>query len=321
MPISRDDIPERDLGPAADPGSDVYVDAAIASARALAEREPGQARWVKPLVRAIRRRRLELPTLPPTVERVVKLIEENEVDVDELADAVSGDPALATRIMGVANSSYFRGASEVPSVREALMRMGIREARTIVIVVALRSTLLRAPGVGDAAHRIWRHSLLTASAAQEITLELPPWQASGFLAGLLHDIGQLVILAFVSQLAAWEDDETLLRPEAVDAIRAATHEALGAMVLASWGFPPAFCEAVYAHHDATRASGAAAPLAQAIELADRLAHQVEAGWPEAVAEIAEPLCALGARLGLSPERLADVAGEAEANLEALVKLS
>lgn len=162
--------------------TEYYSDAAISDAHSLAERDAGQARWIKPFVRAIKRRRLRLPSLSPTVGRVVKLIESPEVDLDELADAVNGDPVLATRIMGVANSTYFRGATEVPNVREALMRMGIREARTIVVVVALRSTVLRSPGLGDSARELWRHSILTALATQEITVELPPWQSSGFLA-------------------------------------------------------------------------------------------------------------------------------------------
>ena len=86
------------------------------------------------------------------------------------------------------------------------MRMGVREARTIVVVVALRSTVLRSPGLGDQARQLWKHSLLAASATQEITAELPPWETSGFLAGLLHDLGNLVVLAFVSELPAWQED-------------------------------------------------------------------------------------------------------------------
>ena len=157
-------------------------------------------------MRAILRKRLRLLALSPTTNRVIQLIESPDGDVDSLAPAVSGDPVLATRIMGVANSSYFRGATEVPNVREALMRMGIREARTLVVVVALRSTLLRSPGLGELAQKLWRHSLLSASGTQEIMQEIPPWQNSGFLAGLLHDLGQLVVLAFVAELPAWQDD-------------------------------------------------------------------------------------------------------------------
>ena len=302
-------------------GAEQFADAAIAGARGLVERDPDQERWVTPLVRAIKRKRLRLPSLSPTTHRVVRLIEQADVDLDELAEAVNGDPVLATRIMGVANSSYFRGATEVPNVREALMRMGVREARTLVVVVALRSTLLRSPGLGEKAQELWRHSLLTASATQEITQEIPPWETTGFLAGLLHDLGQLVVLAFVAELPAWQDDGASPSESNVDAILGATHAALGAMVLASWGFPVAFCEAVLCHHAPEGIEGEALCLAQAMDLGHSLARGIAEGLTESADDLDEALLAKGEQLGLDAARLFDIAEEAEANLEALSKLA
>lgn len=318
MSVEAVDIGDEGLGAH---GAERYADAAIAGAKALGEADSAQQRWVTPLVRAIRRRRLRLPSLSPTTHRVVRLIEQAEVDLDELAQAVNGDPVLATRIMGVANSSYFRGATEVPNVREALMRMGVREARTLVVVVALRSTLLRSPGLGERAQQLWRHSLLTASATQEITQEIPPWETTGFLAGLLQDLGQLVVLAFVAELPAWQDDGASPSDETVAAMIGATDAALGAMVLASWGFPEAFCDAVLAHHAPDGASEDARGLAQAMHLGHEIARRIAEGFPEEASEIDPELVAKGEALGLDAGRLFDIAAEAEANLEALAKLA
>lgn len=298
-----------------------FTSAAIEGGRSLIESDASKERWVTPLIRAIKRKRLRLPSLSPTVHRVVKLIESADVDLDELAEAVSGDPSLATRMMGVANSSYFRGATEVPNVREALMRMGVREARTIVVVVALRSTVLRSPGLGASASALWKHSLLAATATQEITQELPPWESSGFLAGLVHDLGQLVVLAFASELPAWQEDGEEPSPQAVSALSDATHAPLGAMVLASWGFPEAFCEAILGHHEPACVDGAAHDLAMAVHLGHRIAHQIEEGWPDDPTELDEGLAGVGEKLGLDRDRLADIASESEANFEALNKLT
>lgn len=298
-----------------------FAEMAIESARALADGDAAKARWTVPLIRAIRRRRLRLPSISPTIHRVVKLIESSEVDLDELAAAVNGDPVLATRLMGVANSSYFRGATEVPNVRDALMRMGVREARTIVVVVALRTTVMRSPGLGDRARALWKHSLLTASATQEIVAELPPWENVGFLAGLLHDLGKLVVLAFVSELPAWQEDGAVPSSATIDAISEATHAPLGAMVLASWGFPGPFCEAVLWHHDSAQASGQSASLAIATDLGHRIATQIEETWPDDSSELDPSLVELAEQLGLDADRLADISSEAEASFEALSKLS
>ena len=317
MTVEVADIADEAFGGELDVGR---AEAAVAAARTLMEARPDEERWVKPLIRAIERKRLRLPSISPTVDRIVKLIESPDVDLDELAAAVNGDPVLATRIIGLANSSYFRGATEVPNVREALMRMGIREARTLVVVVALRSTLLRSPGLGDAAQDLWRHSLLAASAVQEITQELPPWETTGFLAGLLHDLGKLVVLAFVAELPAWQDDGAEPSAETVEAMLDAMHAALGAMVLASWKFPDALCDAVFAHHDAESAPEESVPLARAMQLGHEIADRIVAGWPEDAAELDASILALAERLGLDADRLADIAAEAETNLEALSKL-
>jgi len=318
MAAGVDEIDNEGLGARS---NERYEQAAIGDALALAEGDSSLARWTRPFVRAIERKRLRLPSLSPTVDRVVRLIESAEVDLNELADAVNGDPVLATRIMGVANSSYFRGATEVPNVREALMRMGIREARTIVVVVALRSTVLRSPGLGDQATKLWKHSLLTASATQEIASELPPWESAGFLAGLLHDLGKLVVLAFVSELPAWQEDGAEPSLSTVEVICEGTHASLGAMVLASWGFPENFCDAILSHHDSSQAPEECAPLATAVEIAHCVALQIEEGWPNEADELDEEMVSVAARLGIDRPRLFELASEAEASFEALSKLS
>lgn len=318
MPIGAKDIDEGALGAAAT--STRYADAAVAAARGLTQADPGFTRWVDPFVRAVQRKRLRLPSLSPTVHRILKLIESADADLDELAAAVASDPALATRIMGVANSSYFRGASEVSSVRDALMRMGIREARTIVIVVALRSTVLRSPGLGDLAHVIWKHALLSATAGQELCSELPRWETAGFLAGLVHELGQLAVLAFASELPAWQEDGEAPSPEVVSTLADATLVALSAMILESWGFPVTFCEAVFGHRAPDSVAGEAAELAAVIDLSHRIAGTVERGWPRNAEDLDPALLAAGARFGLDGDRLTDVASEAEANFEALNKL-
>ena len=300
---------------------DQYAEAAVAGAKALIEFDPSQERWVMPLVRAILRKRLRLPSLSPTTRRVVRLIESAVLDIDELAQALNGDPVLVTRIMGVANVSCFRSATELPNVRDALMRLGERESRTLVGVVALRSTLLRAPGLGDMAQKLWRHSLLTACAVEEIAHETPPWETTGFLAGLLHDLGQLVVLAFVAELPAWQDDGAYPSTATVEAMLDATHGALGAMVLASWGFSEAFCEAVLAHHGSEAVEGDAGALARAMNLGHAIANRIEYGWPDAPDELDAELLGFGEQLGVDAGRLCDIAGDVEANLEAFSKFS
>lgn len=304
-----------------DRAATAWADRVVAAAQALAERDATCAPWVAPLLRAVERGQLKLPALSATTQRVVRLIERSEVDLDELAEAVNGDPALAARIMGVANSSYFRGVTAVSNVREALMRMGIREARTLVVVVALRGTMLRSQSLGARAQRLWSHALLSASATQEIAQAVPPWETLGFLAGLLHDLGELVVLADLAESEAYREIDDEPPEQVVSAMIDATHAPLGAMVLASWGFPEALCEAVACHPLPAEASPEARSLAELMQLGDRIAETIEAGWPADVEELPSGFVEEAAALGLDEVDLADVAVEAEASFQALSKLA
>lgn len=312
---------------------------AALAAQSLLGEEGVEASWIKPLVRAIKRRRLALPVLAPTTAQIVRLIETPDVELDDLSRAVMSDPGLSVRIMGVANSSYFRGLSEVPNVHEALMRMGLREARTIIIVVALKSTVLSGATAGPYAVKLWKHSLLTASAAQEVCAKLPPWEHVGMLAGLVHDLGKLVLLAFAEEDPAWQEPAKPPPVEVLERVMERTHASLGAMMLSSWGFAPNFCEAVLAHeapYEAgmpPEAAGSAEPssscessrkdahqLALALHLANSIAHQIEEGWPSTAEDVPEDLLEEGESLGLSLERLVEIAEDTSASFEYLSRV-
>ncbi|MFK7896751.1 MAG: HDOD domain-containing protein [Myxococcota bacterium] len=305
------------------PVSNLSIDErAVEAAQALLSRPEIEPAWIKPLVRAIKRKRLKLPTLSPTTAQIVRLIENTDVEIDELSRAVMRDPGLATRVMGVANSSYFRGVSEVPNVKEALMRMGLREARTIVIVVALKSTVLSGPSNGPAALKLWKHALLTASAAQEVCAKLSPWEHVGMLAGLVHDLGKLVIMAFAQDEPGWQGPASPPPAEVIDSIMRDVHAPLGAMMLASWGFAPCFCEAVLAHEapNMLRYRPDAGRLAASLHLSNAIAHQVEAGWPTTLEEIPEALVEEAESLGFSVERLVEIAEDTSASFEYLSRV-
>lgn len=305
----------------------------LTRARSLIEANGIDASWVRPLIRAVERRRLRLPTLSTSVSRVIELVESPDANLDELASVVSQDPGLATRIMGVANSSFFRGAAAVENVHDALMRMGMREARTILIVVSLRSVVLRAPGQGQGHGKdptaLWRHSLRTATLTHELASECPPWAASGFLVGMVHDLGQLVLQAYFSELPAWRDDGLAPDKSVCETLEDALHSPLGAFVLSTWGFGESLSLAVLNHHSSAAASEDVAaktdePVAQLttlLDLGNRIAEAVETDWPESVEDIDPALLELASQLGVSDERLFELVSEADVNFQALSKLS
>ncbi len=291
-------------------------------AAVLSER-PGAAAFVAALADASRAGKLRLSVLSETVTRVLGLIDDRDVDFASLVASVEADPALTTKVMGVAHSSYFQGATPPASLAEAMMRIGLDEVRTIVLVVALRSTILRSSGLGEQAPALFRHCLLAGLVAEELLGGMARKAREGMLYGLLHDVGRIAILSFADTLDRAGFEEGPLESELVDSVSAILHEDLGALVLQSWGFSTELVEAVRHHHRPTECSHPARELARCLFAADLMAHRFESGWPDEASreagmldlELAEAL----APLGLDFEAASELAAAAAESLSSYEK--
>ena len=233
---------------ALDESCDDMLDETIATISRLIRRRTPDRPILESMMRAVNQGDLHVPVISATLTRVVELMNRKDVCLEELALSVEIDAALATKLMGVANSARFCAASPVCTIPEALMRIGLSEAQKIVVALALRSTVLRAPGFREAAEELWEHSLLTGLACQALLEKSPQWSEVGFLLGLVHDIGHTVVLDFLSDGEGRKADFANLSDETIDLTRISLHTSLGALSILSWKFPEEFALAVLNHH-------------------------------------------------------------------------
>jgi HD-like signal output (HDOD) protein len=177
--------------------------------------------------------RLILPSPPDWVQKVNSAIQGEQRDCTYIARLIQLDPALAARIIQVANSPLYRGARAITEVRTALMRMGLRTARNLIYVFALKqgfqpkSLLLR-----QRMEQLWSHSRRVAAISSVLARHahgMDPNRA--LLAGLVHDIGIFPILQYVDRHAEiWRDAARL------DHIILRLRSPLGSFVLKQWQF-------------------------------------------------------------------------------------
>jgi len=190
---------------------------------------------------------LELAPLPDTITLVRDALHSQDVPLARVASAITADPSLTARILSVVNSSLFNPRTPVCDVDTAIKRLGLRFLHDLVTTSAVFEAV---PKPRDAAleRRLRSHALLVADRAA--ALVEPIHRGDAITAGLVHDLGRLVLAAldpeFAPENAAACADE-LLREE--HAHFGFTHTTAGAYVLDVYGLPFDIVDAVAHHHD------------------------------------------------------------------------
>lgn len=245
------------------------IEATIAGALELKDRfaNPNLGR----VVCAVRR----LPSPPQTYQEITELMSDPRVGLARVARAVDKDPAVAARLLHVANSAFFGVRREIRTSIEALNWLGVDLVRKLVLSSELARKFADPPAPSAAIlARVQRHALLTARIASRLVPERQAGTAAS--AALLHKVGVLVLAAACPQ--ELERAEAVQREgrRAGDAERQVfgySHAEVGAYLLNLWGLPLEIVEAV-ADHLSPRATDAGPTLGitGAVHLASELAR-------------------------------------------------
>ena len=264
---------------------------------------------------------LQLPALPQTVLGFMRAVSQDGTSVDQVGTWVRREPALAARILHVANSAAFHTAGPLRNIEQCLQTLGVRILRSVAACLAVQQAFGRLPGLQPGLQSyglagFWRHALLVAELAQGIAAEtgrVEPEEA--YLSGLLHDVGQLLLLgglgAAYGRILEGAHGETALVACEQRAL-GTDHAAVGAWLVDRWKLPSFMADAIlFHHHDA-----------QAIAQSDDLTRTVWAAHAaEALAAHDTPDTAdfgqVAGMVHLQPLLLARLCGTAQANVAQL----
>ncbi|MCP4572191.1 MAG: HDOD domain-containing protein [bacterium] len=203
----------------------------------------------------------ELATLPSTVIRLLDLLRDADTCATEVQVVLERDPAMTANILKLSNSAYYGVRRTISTVRDALVLLGNRAVTTLAFATGMSPVLRRdLSGYGMGRDEFWGHCLTTA-AASSLAADLrgdTRWRCQAFTAGLVHDIGMLVIDSHLSaereQLPAAGDDMEQCRLE-IDHF-GYDHAEVGGALAEAWGFPTTLTAAITHHHNPGRALGA-----------------------------------------------------------------
>jgi putative nucleotidyltransferase with HDIG domain len=221
----------------------------------------------------------ELEALPIVAQRVLSIVRDDEATTETIAGVLGTDQALAAAVLRYANSARAMPNRRIANLREAVARIGRRALGEVLVRACAGPMLDRGLPPYALPRRVaWRHAATTSVAARQLAeVAHAAGGEEASVAGLLHDVGKMVLTTVVPEAAAKAVSISRSRHmpvwQAEVEVLGFHHGAVGAAMLRSWGLPEVVSDAVAYHHEPGRTSN---PLAGVLYLADAAAHAVGA---------------------------------------------
>ena len=194
------------------------------------------------------------PSMPATGAKMLRMLEDLEINVDEIEDVLRHDPGLTGNVLRLANSAYFGIPSKVASTRQAVLLLGLKKLIQLVIASCVNAVMDKpVPGYNMPPGDLWRHSIAVSIASEALVKDKKHIDAEDiFTSALLHDIGKLILGHFVKEeREAIEKiaDTGVPYVVAENMVLGTDHAEVGAQILSQWSFPRDVIDAVRWHHD------------------------------------------------------------------------
>lgn len=227
-------------------------------------------------------RTLALPSVPELYLQLLEELRCEEPNGDRVAEIVQRDMGMCAKLLQVANSAFCARGVPVTNVQEAVLYLGTEMVKALVLSLQIFSFFSRVQVIGFSFKELWNHSWSTALLARTI-MESENGSTEGcdqaFCAGLLHDVGQLVLaMSAPSQyqtVLAIQRQEEMALSEAERRVFGCTHAEIGAYLLGLWGLPAGIVEVVAFHHSPGKRSTEELTPLLAVHIANHLNHKFE----------------------------------------------
>jgi len=243
---------------------------------------------VEPALRALISGTASLPSAPTIYREVVRMLQTPEASAHQIGALLSRDMGMTAKILQLVNSAFFGLQRHITSAEDAVMFLGIDTVKALALSVSAFSSFEASACPAFSIEGAQRHGTRVASIAKDIAKSQQVSKAlldDAFVAGLLHDVGQLVFVAHhpaqydrvLNDVATGEQTTS----EAEMRIFGTTHAEVGSYLLWLWGLPDTVVEAVAFHHHPSRClDGQFSPLT-AVHVANVLAEEQPDGTPAA----------------------------------------
>ncbi len=230
----------------------------------------------------------DIPTLPSIANKVIQVINDPQSNSKAIADIIKNDPALTARLLKIGNSAYYAGYSPCTNVQNAITRMGLLQIKRLVFSISILGAFDKYAAAGFDIKDFWKHSIAVAYNTRTIgklarfrdTEEL-------YTAGLLHDLGMLIIIKYMPEMfdAIMKKREAAPGLSFYDCERSdypISHCEIGSWLSVRWQMSREIQSVIYNHHQPPIASTLFEKdiimFSAIVYLADRFSSKIDAGF-------------------------------------------
>jgi len=219
----------------------------------------------------------DLPILPAVARELVSVLEDENSSLDLINEKIAMDHAITAKVLRLVNSSHFGANSRVVTIQQATALLGVEKIKNLVRLTILsnRSSVSYCEGFNFQA--FWQHSVATAICAELISRALHMKHDFAFTAGLLHDIGRLVLVSYYpdkyAEVIRYRQLKDCYLLDAEREIMGIDHVDAGLALAQQWLFAEAIQHAIKGHHRPD--TPGIHPLASVVHVADAMVHALD----------------------------------------------
>lgn len=226
-------------------------------------------------------RSIDIPSLPAAMARIISVSNSDSATADDLAHAVMLDPALSTKVLKMANSAFFGRLSKAETISQAVVTLGFSSIRTIAVGASVVDNILPDSDIpGFSWHSFWKHCVATGACAELVHRHMSGSRAGGeaaFIAGLLHDVGKLVIAKSIpgefAKVVQAQMERGVSSVQAEQEYAGTDHTAVGGMLAREWRLAETLALSMEDHHSKAESSALPATVAS-VRAANAIAKAV-----------------------------------------------
>ncbi len=229
----------------------------------------------------------EFATLPTVAAKVLSLLEDENVDLRSLSRVIEADASLTLKLLRVANSPLYATRTEVNSIHQAIMKLGLSRLTNIVLGVSIFSKFLLSAhnDALELMEKFWWHASCTGMIAKSLSVKMNKFfKENEFIGGLLHDIGKLAMIQYNSNDYKRVVDLVINGATDLEAemqVFGATHIEVGTEIAKLWKLPHELTT-IITHHHQPSAAPEFKELVAAVRIPDMLSEVWGAGFYEGI---------------------------------------